>query len=166
MLFVHCFYLYGFGTFRLLFFPFLFLFLLFHYPLLILSLRNSSWSAYHRRWILKLARNRQVSGEEGILSIILNRVPSGSVLREHCRFCQGPRKCALAQPLEDISSGWNPLPPCWDHQKLQWKFYRLCWWWWHVIWSPHWCQTWVCHVHIAFQSCCKLDHAAQHWGSV
>ena len=41
--------------------------------------------------------------------ILLNRLPNGS---KHIRFCYGHRKRAPAQPLEDISSEWNPQPPC------------------------------------------------------
>ena len=40
------------------------------------------------------------------------------------------------------------------------------WRWWHLIWSPHWCQAGVCHVHITFQPCCGLDHAAHHWDHI
>ena len=39
--------------------------------------------------------------------ILLNRLPNGS---KHIRFRYGHRKRAPAQPLEDISSEWNPLP--------------------------------------------------------
>ena len=66
--------------------------------------------------------------------ILLNRLPNGS---KHIRFRYGHRKRAPAQPLEDISSEWNPQPPCWDHQKLLWQLYLLCWWWWFLIWSRH-----------------------------
>jgi len=86
-------------------------------------------------------------------------------LCELCRFYQDFRQHTPAQPLEDITSVWNPLPTYWDHEKLVWQLYGLCWWWWHLIWSPHWCQTGLCHVHIAFQPCSGLDHAAHRWES-
>ena len=41
--------------------------------------------------------------------ILSNRLPNGS---KHIRFRYGHRKRAPAQPLEDISSEWNPQPPC------------------------------------------------------
>jgi len=61
-------------------------------------------------------------------------------LCELCRFYQDLRQHTPAPPLEDITSVWNPLPTYWDHQKLLWQLYVLCWWRWHLIWSPHWCQ--------------------------
>ena len=146
-LFFYVFFWYGLGTCHLLFFPFLLFYLFF----LVLSTLGKILAKSHHK-----APITTFSTIFSHREILLNRLPNGS---KHIRF-------RYAQPLEDISSEWNPQPPCWDHQKLLWQLYLLCWWWWLLIWSRHWCQKWMRHVHIAFQSCCKLDHAAHHWGSV
>lgn len=39
-------------------------------------------------------------------------------LSKLCWFYQGLQQYSLAQPQVDTTNLWNPLLPCWDHQKL------------------------------------------------
>ena len=81
-----------------------FLFLLFYLFFLLLSTPGKILAESHNK--APITTFSTIFSHREILS---NRLPNGS---KYIRFRYGHRKRAPAQPLEDISSEWNPQPPC------------------------------------------------------
>ena len=94
------FFLIRFWYLSLAFFPFLLFYLFF----LLLSTPGKILAESHHK--APITTFSTIFSHREILS---NRLPNGS---KHIRFRYGHRKRAPAQPLEDISSEWNPQPPC------------------------------------------------------
>ena len=120
---------------------------------------------------LNFARNWQVSGGEGVVSIIfscreilLGRVPNGNKLSMWTLQILPRPSTASTGTTSRRYFEWmeSPLTLLRSSKASMKTLTAVS----VMVTSPHWCQAGVCHVHTAFQSCCGLDHAANHWGSV